>query len=210
MTGGSPAARAAGARGGGGGGGRPRARRAAPERPPARINLRFSFSWARLRSPLCVPPPPPPLQPLGRSPRPSLRGSSLQNLVSTSSRSSSRSFAILNGRVVPSGAKLAGGFHGNARNRRVRPRAARPLRVRKPPLDPDARSRGWRWVAGSLGRGPCPPPRVGCVGPACPAALPSAPVQPWARGVPLSRSGACPQTPGHFPPILTPGRLGRL
>lgn len=62
-----------------------------PSRPLPPGNLSFSFASARLRSWPRMPPP----QPLGRSATPSLSGSGLQNLDSTSSKSSSRSFAIL-------------------------------------------------------------------------------------------------------------------
>lgn len=92
-------------------------------RPPARVNLRSSSSSAPFRSPPRAVPPPP----LGRSP--SLRGSSLQNLVSTSSRSSSRSFAILTRRVVPR-------VVSTATRETVAPAPAphRTPRVRRPPV----------------------------------------------------------------------------
>lgn len=181
-------------------------------RPPARVNLRVSFSWAPFRSPLCVPPPP--LPPLGRSPRSSLKGSSLQNLVSTSSRSSSRSFAILDRHVFPSGARLAGGLQGNVRNRRARERVPcpHPLRVRKPPVNSGRAQRRFGPAStrggGGQGRPTEAPPLLVSVA-ACPSA---------SRGVHTACGSLLPFTSPallqllttnsvSFHAVATPGRL---
>lgn len=112
--------------------GRPRGRGpASPEEPPLPSpplppgNLSFSFASARM----------PPPQPLGRSATPSLSGSGLQNLDSTSSNSSSRSFAILKGNGLSplTSGYQPGGFQGqreNAPRAPARPCAPAPLRMR--------------------------------------------------------------------------------
>lgn len=92
-----------------------------PPLPP--VNLRVSFASARFRSLLRMPPP---LQPLGSSTMPSLSGSGLQNLDSTSSNSSSRSFAILN-RHVAAG---LGGYQEQRKDPQRAPSHSSPLRMR--------------------------------------------------------------------------------
>lgn len=80
-----------------------------PPLPP--VNLRFSFASARFWSLLKKPPPPP----LGRSTVPSLSGSGRQNLDSTSSKSSSRSSAILYSHVLLPGRSGTRWFPGATR-----------------------------------------------------------------------------------------------
>lgn len=80
-----------------------------PPLPP--VNLRFSFASARFWSWPKKPPPPP----LGRSTVPSLSGSGRQNLDSTSSKSSSRSSAILYSHVLLPGCSGNRWFPGATR-----------------------------------------------------------------------------------------------
>lgn len=171
-------------------------------RPPARVHLASSFASAPFRSPLG-----------GRSPRPSLRGLGLQNLVSTSSRSASRSFAILSGR------ERAGGFHGNEGARRARPPVCVPCACANRPPPRDASRRGADVLALAAAQGSW----VGAGAVVCsrgwvpwaqpvPAALPSASVQP----VGPSLSSSLPlryltPIPGLNPrPVPTPGHFPRL
>lgn len=94
--------------------------------PLPSVNLRFSFASAPFQSLLRMPPPPL-LQPLDRSTLPRQNGSGLQNLDSTSSKSSSKPFAILSRYVSPPPVT-----RGNARTRRARPQLCPPVRMRAP------------------------------------------------------------------------------
>ena len=93
-----------------------------PPLPP--VNLRFSFASARFWSWPKKPPPPP----LGRSTVPSLSGSGRQNLDSTSSKSSSRSSAILYSHILLPGRSGSRWFPGATRG----PPSHHPLPGRAP------------------------------------------------------------------------------
>jgi hypothetical protein len=90
-------------------------------RPLPPVNLRVSFASAGFRSSV------------GRSPMPRLQGSGLQNLFSTSSKSSSRSCAILNRQSLPCSCGPGRGVvsRGNAQTSLSLARA-RSVRMRDP------------------------------------------------------------------------------